>query len=148
MSNSRINTILQMTPADWLDMLEAWGRLSFLNFRRPLLEVEELKVVETFQEGGRKASSEALDTARRLQKLVSIAARLQPFRNACLVRARCLQRMLANRGIASRLCIGVDKNPAGFTSHAWVEVNDQAIGEPQDITDRFKVLGPTQKTAN
>jgi hypothetical protein len=85
-------------------------------------------------------SSGGLVYARRLQRLVSLAARVHFLSNTCLVRACTLQGMLVRRGIPSRLCIGVNKSQSGIHAHAWVEVMGHALGEPEDIEERFNVL--------
>jgi len=51
--------------------------------------------------------------------------------------------MLARRGIASRLRIGVRKESngaGGIVAHAWVEVDGVALGEPEAIAERFLPL--------
>jgi hypothetical protein len=52
---------------------------------------------------------------------------------------------LGRRGIPSRLCIGANKSSMGIRAHAWVEVEGQAIGEPEDIVERFKILGSMER---
>ncbi len=68
------------------------------------------------------------------------AHHLRPM--TCLPRALALQRMLAQRGIPSVLRIGVRKEAATFTAHAWVEVEGRALGEPEAIEERFRALLP------
>ncbi len=61
----------------------------------------------------------------------------------CLPRSLALQRMLARRGIASELRIGVRKESngaGGIAAHAWVEVDGVPLGEPQAIEERFQKL--------
>ncbi len=63
----------------------------------------------------------------------------------CLPRSLALQRMLARRGIAASLAIGVRREggDAGMiAAHAWVEVGGQAVGEPEAVEERFRPLLP------
>lgn len=52
---------------------------------------------------------------------------LPALRTTCLPRAITIERMLAARGVASDVVIGVDKAD-GFRAHAWVEVDGYAVG--------------------
>lgn len=110
-----------------------------------LVSLERLKKT-FFLIGGKKVDPAAvLVFAHRQQKLVSLASRLHLLSITCLVRACTLHWMLGRHGIPSRLCIGVNKSLVGINAHAWVEIMGQAIGEPEDIDERFKVLEPIQR---
>ena len=50
----------------------------------------------------------------------------------CLERSLALWWLLARRGIATQLRIGVRKTGAKFEAHAWVERDGAAIGEPAE----------------
>jgi hypothetical protein len=52
-----------------------------------------------------------------------------PGDTRCLTRSLVLLRMLARRGIAARLVIGVKPEPA-FTAHAWVELDGHPLLNP------------------
>lgn len=60
--------------------------------------------------------------------LVAVAARLGLRRPTCLPRSIVLQRLLARRGVAAELRLGVATDGA-FAAHAWVEVDGRAVGE-------------------
>jgi hypothetical protein len=87
--------------------------------------------------------TEILASAHRLEKLVYLAARLHLYPMTCLLRACSLHWMLGRRRIPSRLCIGMNSSLTGMQAHAWVQVLGQAIGEPEDIETRFKILEPS-----
>lgn len=55
----------------------------------------------------------------------------------CLRRSLTLQKMLAQRGIAAELKIGVYKEAGVLNAHAWVEVQGRPVGEPEKVTDRY-----------
>jgi hypothetical protein len=54
----------------------------------------------------------------------------KPWMNAlCLPRALAAHAMLRQRGIASRLCLGVARDRDALNAHAWVEIgNDKIVG--------------------
>jgi hypothetical protein len=57
--------------------------------------------------------------------------RLLPTDGRCLMRSLVLLAMLARRGIATRLVIGVSPAPT-FTAHAWIELDGQALLETDE----------------
>jgi hypothetical protein len=57
----------------------------------------------------------------------------------CLPRALAAHAMLRQRGIASRLCLGVARDRDALNAHAWVEIgNDKIVGGAE--ADRFTRL--------
>ena len=63
---------------------------------------------------------EALARSRRLARAVMLTLRLLPGDTRCLSQSLVLTRLLARRGIESRLVIGVRPGER-FAAHAWVE---------------------------
>jgi hypothetical protein len=141
---NKVSVARQLSLSEWLLLAEAWWVLFGFFLALRLGSLESLK--KTFRVFGEKKvdPSGVLVFARKLQKLVFLASRLHLLSITCLVRACTLHWMLDRRGIPSRLCIGVNKSLVGINAHAWVEIMGQAIGEPEDIDQRFKVLEPIQ----
>lgn len=136
----KISTAQGLTFSDWLLLAQAWGVYSVFSLRVRRSSLEHLKNSFRLKDGKKADPSGGLAFAHRLQKLVSLAARYHSFSSTCLVRACALHWMLGRRGIPSRLCIGVNRSPAGIHAHAWVEVSGEAVGEPEDIEERFNEL--------
>jgi Transglutaminase-like superfamily len=65
----------------------------------------------------------------RLGRIVEANLGRLPGDTRCLTRSLVLVRMLARRGIASHLVIGVQAQPA-FTAHAWVELDGHPLLNP------------------
>jgi hypothetical protein len=59
--------------------------------------------------------------------LVEAAGRCSPLGTSCLKEALVLSRLLAGRGVASTLTIGVARPRETFTAHAWLEHEGQVI---------------------
>ncbi len=78
--------------------------------------------------------------AESIARLVVAAARHHLYPMTCLRRALVLERLLAERGIPSRLRIGVRKDAQGFRAHAWVECDGRALSEPEAVESRFAAL--------
>ena len=67
------------------------------------------------------------DRVVRLSWLTMQAARL--LRVKCLTRSLALARVLASRGVASELRIGVMKDAGMLNAHAWVEWNGVILND-------------------
>lgn len=72
-----------------------------------------------------------LAEARRLGAAVNRTLALLPGDTRCLLRSLVLTRMLARRGIAATLVIGVRSGP-DFLAHAWVEHAGAPVLDPGD----------------
>jgi len=77
----------------------------------------------------------------RIARVVSIAGRRSLWRTSCLRQALCLWFLLARRGLASQVRIGVER-PAGseFAAHAWVERHGQVLIGGDKVQERYVVL--------
>jgi hypothetical protein len=65
-------------------------------------------------------------TGRRLGRAVGRTLALLPADSRCLMQSLVLTRVLARRGIDTRLVIGV-RPGTRFAAHAWIEYDDQAL---------------------
>ncbi len=72
-----------------------------------------------------------LEEARRLGWIVARTLKLMPGDTRCLARSLVLTRLLAQRGIPSKLVIGARATPE-FLAHAWVECDGQPVLSPGD----------------
>jgi hypothetical protein len=136
--SDRLRVARTLTLTDWLAISEAWWTMlwfyvlirttSFERLNRPIV----LKHNST--------PNNKTDLALHLQRLVHYTARMHLLAMTCLPRAFTLRHMLERRGISARVQIGVTRSPHGFHAHAWLEVDGQQVGEPEDITERFQKL--------
>lgn len=62
---------------------------------------------------------------------VALAGAFYPRRALCLEQSLTLYVMLRKAGAPAALRIGV--RPVPFAAHAWVEIDGQAVNEPQDF---------------
>ncbi len=132
-----------LTVRDWFTLAEAWGLLLYfrLALRRRSFESLERSIRVTPKAA--IGPSSGLELAGRLQRLVGQASKLHLLSMTCLVRALTLQWMLGSRGTPAQVRIGARKAGEGMTAHAWVEVDGQMVGEPEEVRERFKVLSST-----
>jgi hypothetical protein len=78
---------------------------------------------------GRERGVDDAPAARRLARAVGRTLALLPTDSRCLVRSLVLTSMLARRGIASRLVVGVRPGES-FAAHAWVEQGGVPLFDP------------------
>ena len=134
-----------LTRREWPALMEAWWRLGRTSLALRRVSYDRLLSSTRFNPKEKANPNNDLVFAQRLQQLISMAARCHIPPKTCLSRAITLHQMLARGGIQSRVCIGVGKITNNVQAHAWVEVEGKAIGEAEDITERFKVLNPVKK---
>ena len=58
----------------------------------------------------------------------------------CLPKNLVLWWLLKERGIETRLVIGVKRSTDGIIGHAWIEHNGKLINEKQKVTDEYTVI--------
>lgn len=87
--------------------------------------------------GGATIDRRLIDTFNR------VAART-PIAHNCMHRSLALQRMLARRGIASTLRIGIGRRPNLFPGHAWLECGGVVINDDAALVARYEPLTLTE----
>jgi hypothetical protein len=80
------------------------------------------------------------ETRAELALALARAAAHHVVAMTCLPRALTLRAMLAARGVASVLRIGVRRRDGAIEAHAWIEVDGAAVGEPEAVERRFLPL--------
>ena len=132
----------QLTVREWLALIEAWWGLLYFHLALRRMSYERLNSSIRVTPGERSGQSGGVEVAERMHRLVGWAARLHILPMTCLMRAFALRWMLARRGIPAQIRIGASKSAAELHAHAWLEVEGQAVGEAEDVGDRFSVLTP------
>lgn len=75
-----------------------------------------------------------------LVRMVNAAANHGPVRATCLPRSLLVWWLLRRRGVLTDLIIGVRVYQGRFEAHAWVEREDVAVNDRQDVRQRFRPL--------
>jgi hypothetical protein len=89
---------------------------------------------------GAAAPAERPGQAERLAWIVAAAARHHLYPVKCLTRSLVLWHLLARRGIAADLRIGVHPESGSLRAHAWVEHRGRLLAEPEGVDERFAAL--------
>lgn len=137
---SKLSIARQLYLQDWLLLIQSWWLLTYFHLSLRRVGFEQLQKQFTLTTGEKIDPSQSLEIAWTLQKLVYMASRIHLLRLACLDRACTLQWMLGKREIPSELRIGISRSQVNIYAHAWVEVAGQAVGEAEDIEEKFTTL--------
>ena len=93
------------------------------------------------------------EIAEQMHESVRIAARLHPLSPACLPKSVVLLNMLRRATIPAKLCLGVSKQKVSdkgassesstptLSSHAWIEISEGPVCEPESVRDDFTLVG-------
>ena len=83
-----------------------------------------------------------IEKANVISRMVSIAARVGPYRANCLKQSLLLWWWFARQGISSEIKFGVQKTHGEpFGAHAWVECDGASLSNYKDYKQQFSVLG-------
>jgi hypothetical protein len=108
--------------------------ISYVAARRAIARAPLDAMLSGWREAGTPGDGVAADPlaeAWRLARAVSRTLRLIPADTRCLTRALVLTRVLARRGIPSKLVISAGTEPE-FLAHAWVEHAGKPLLWPGD----------------
>lgn len=82
-----------------------------------------------------------IEKANITARMISIAARVGPYRANCLKQSLLLWWWFARQGISSEIKFGVPKTPGeSFGAHAWVECDGASLSDSQRYYQQFSVL--------
>jgi hypothetical protein len=116
--------------------IESWFALLFARVALRLAPRATLQHLAT-REAGRDGT---LDRAgSELVATFTEVGRVHLLHPPCLERAIALQALLFARGAHPKLCVGLGLERR-FPGHAWIEMNDQPIGEQRNFVSRFARL--------
>ena len=127
----------ELSPSDWLSLLEAWLALTVYWLSLHWASYERLSATPPSDS---PVHAPALITARRLHRIIGLAARLHLLSMTCLVQSLSLRWMLKRRGIPSSVRIGAVSVAGTVRAHAWLELDGEKIGESEDVDGLFRAL--------
>jgi hypothetical protein len=88
------------------------------------------------------------ERARALGRIVNAAALRAFGPGQCLTRSLALQWMLRRRGIASQLRIGVRRDGAGLSAHAWIEYAGLPVNDGESVGTDYAVFTESLRFAD
>jgi hypothetical protein len=128
------------SQSEWRYLAQAWFWLLFFDIG---LRTRGFSTLQQYAAKMRPTDEAPARTQALIQALNTAVERARHhhiFPMTCLRRSLALQKMLANHGIAATLKIGVQKTDGGLVAHAWIEAQGQRIGEPERITEDYRVI--------
>ena len=145
----KLAALAGLTGSERRMLAEAWWTLLFVDglVRAWSLPRVQGWVGTRFRTG--PAGGVGLDwqAIRRLEQLVGLAGRHQLYPITCLRQALALQVLLARRGTAAELRLGVRKDAQRLLAHAWLEFDGQIL-DPSGEQVGFLQLQPVLKASS
>jgi len=83
-------------------------------------------------------NKESQDSVRLAARMVQAAAREGLWSGTCLERSLVLWWMIRRQGLQAELKIGARKNEGSFEAHAWVEVDDVALNDSEQLHRHYE----------
>jgi len=120
----------------WLPMVQIGLRMVGYRRMRQLLS-RLVPNTPALPEVGYRTESRTLENARRVGRMVNIAAGRRPLRATCLARSLLTWWLLRRWGIAGTVVFGVPVTGLAFAAHAWVEVAGVVVNDAPDVRERF-----------
>lgn len=137
----KYSTILRLSSDErWLLVHALWllplvaisVRLKGMQFTQAML----LRLPLQIAAGTETVESRVWATVR----LVRVAVRYHHLWTNCLKQSLVLWILLRSQGILSELRIGVQRESAKFTAHAWVEYQGIVLNDTDDVRQRYQVF--------
>ncbi len=133
-----------LLAASWSErwvLVQAWGLLPAVDVALRLTSLHRVQAfVRRAAPEERPGTASGSVTALRAQALVAAAAQHHLYPMTCLRQALVLQWLLARRGIAAELRIGVRREADRLMAHAWLEKDGLPL-EPRGVgSQRFEPL--------
>lgn len=131
---TRLEKAGDLSGRDWLCFVRALWTLTVVRLALPLVSFDRLQ-----QWAGtvRSAPQDTTPDPPRTAWLVNVAANLHPVRMLCLPRSVTLVRLLARRGIATELKLGVRLEEQNLLAHAWVEWQGQPLNDAHGVVPQY-----------
>lgn len=140
MIENKIKLIQRLSVYQLHSVWGAYWRLWVCMLRIKLTSPKWLKREVSFNYTKYAQTTTSSSIAIELHEAIRLAARLHFMSATCLPKSLVLVKMLAKQGLSAKVFIGVAKSDEGIASHAWVEMDGQLIGEPEEIPVTFQVI--------
>lgn len=138
MPSRRLAALRRLSPAERRILVAALWLLPLAGLSLRLAGLRRTCAwLHGLDQGGTCRPDFGQDRARRVVRMVDIAARQLPYRPACLQRALVLWGLLVHQGLDARLIIGVAKPGGAFAAHAWVELDHAVLNDDAQVRRHY-----------
>lgn len=137
----KLHSASRLSLTDWLLFIQAWVWLLFFDIG---LRTRPFPTLQAFAGQSASRPIPSLEQTEKILRMSRIAVDRARYNHlypmTCLRRALTLQKMLAQKGIATEIKIGVHKDDSQLSAHAWLEYEGRTLGEAEKITEKFSAL--------
>jgi hypothetical protein len=124
-----VRTLRQLRVADYRVMAEAVALAVVIEIALRATSVSTM--LAWLDRLPSRRNSSAAPPSYHLDRYVAAAYRSLPTAMTCLRQSLVLYGLLRRRGASPRMCVGVRKDGAGLTAHAWVECEGISAAQNQ-----------------
>lgn len=143
---ARLEKAADLTLRDWWTLAQAFLTLLVVHIGLRTISFETLRRWALAVRS--TAAAPTREMVYRQAWLVDVAANHHPVTMLCLARSLALARLLARRGVATDLKLGVRRGEGQFQAHAWVEWRGQPVNDPGEPHTRYSSLEPVEGPSN
>ena len=141
----RITQLKDLSPQEWKVMIASLFLLPWvaLLLRFKGLSASQQMLIPQAEPSTAPPGPEQLESARRISRMVDVAANHGLYRASCLKRSLVVAWFLRRQGIPFELRIGTarDKKKNGeehiFSAHAWIESGGEVLNDHANVRDSF-----------
>lgn len=133
----RLEKAGELSGRDWLCLVRALWTLSVVRLALPVVSFDRL---QRWAGTVRATPEVSTPDPPRTAWLVNVAANLHPAPMRCLARSLTLARLLARRGIATELKLGVRLEGENLLAHAWVEWQGRPLNDAHGVVPQYAEL--------
>ncbi|MGV7235084.1 MAG: lasso peptide biosynthesis B2 protein [Nitrosomonadaceae bacterium] len=142
--HKRLSKLASLSCEEWQTLLLAMMLLPLIALSLHIIGFKKTR--QLLQKNVSSVQHSALPEKQQLiiahcvANMVDIAARHGLYRTNCLKISFATWWLLAHKGIATELKIGVDTDSRNFNAHAWVEYKGDILNDKTNVEERFSAF--------
>jgi hypothetical protein len=134
----KVDKAAELSTADWVGLAQAAWTISVVRVALTVVPIDRLKQWACAVRPADTVMSR--ERVLRTAWLVDVAANHHLVSLRCLPRSLALVRLLARRGVAAELRLGVRRENGQTFGHAWVEWQGEPLNDPHTVVANFATL--------
>ena len=139
----KLKRIFSLQFKEYPLLVEAWLTLAWVDLVIRFSAYERWRNWLDSDEKSTKARQKEVDIAS-LISLSERVARHHLYAMNCLRRTLAQKKILARRGVFSRIHIGVKKGGSGFEAHSWLSYRGRVLNDSPDVIESYVELERNQ----
>ncbi len=138
----KVLTLVSLSWEEKILLLQAFILLPLVAFSLQVWGLQQTQIVLTqlCQSVIFNSSERQINQAKKITRIVEMAARYSLLWSNCLKKSLVLWFLLRRQGILSQLRIGVQRDNGEFKAHAWIEYSGMVLNDSPYVHQEFAVF--------